>query len=73
MRLTAEQQKVLLTKYGVYGNEACDRRHKILDEVRWTRKDMSETYCSRTCRDVRRKQTGGGGLHDSAAFVKGKP
>jgi hypothetical protein len=48
VRLTAEQQKVLLTEYGVYANEACDPRHKILPEVRWTRKDMPETYCSRT-------------------------
>jgi len=51
MRLTAEQQKVLLAKYGICANEACDRCHKILAEVRWTRKDMPETYCSRLCRD----------------------
>jgi hypothetical protein len=51
MRLTAEQQKALLAKYGICVNEACDRCHKILDEVRWTRKHMPETYCSQVCRD----------------------
>jgi hypothetical protein len=70
MRLTAEQQKVLLAKYSICVNEACDRRHKILPEVRWTRKDMPETYRSRTWAAGRGKQTGGEGLH--LAFVKGK-
>jgi hypothetical protein len=51
MRITAEQQKILLAKCGICVNESCDRCHKILAHVRWTRKDMPETYCSRLCRD----------------------
>lgn len=51
MRLTAEQQKILRAKYGICLNEACDRCGRLLAEVRYTRKDQPETYCSRLCRD----------------------
>jgi hypothetical protein len=51
MRLTAEQQARLLAGHGVLANEACDKCDKVLAEVRYTRKDMPETYCSRLCRD----------------------
>jgi hypothetical protein len=51
MRLSAEQQAKVFAKHGVCANEACDRCTKVLSEVRYTRKDMPETYCSRLCRD----------------------
>lgn len=51
MRLTAEQQARLFAEYGVCADEACDRCGKVLAEVRWTRKDGPETYCSKLCRD----------------------
>src|SRR5260370_26337474 len=51
MRLTAEQQARALAVHGVCANEACDKCGKVLAEVRCTRKDMPETYCSRLCRD----------------------
>jgi hypothetical protein len=51
MRLTVELQVKALEKYRVCVNEACDRCGKALAEVRWTRIDMPETYCSRLCRD----------------------
>jgi hypothetical protein len=51
MRLTAEQQAKVLAGYGVWVKEACDRCTKLLAEVRWTRKDLPETYCSQFCRD----------------------
>jgi hypothetical protein len=51
MRLTAEQRARVFTEHGVCANEACDRCRKVLAEVSWTRKNMSEAYCSRLCRD----------------------
>src|SRR5712672_3610967 len=51
MRLSAEQQVRLLAEHGACANEACDKCGKVLAEIRWTRKDMPETYCSRFCRD----------------------
>ena len=51
MRLTAEQQARVFTEHGVCANEACDKCRKVLAEIRWTRKDMPEVYCSRLCRD----------------------
>ena len=51
VRLNAEQQKKAFEKYGVWLNEACDKCGKLLAEVRYTRKDRPETYCSRLCRD----------------------
>jgi hypothetical protein len=51
MRLTAEQQAKVFAEHGVCANEACDRCTKVLAEVRYTRKDMPETYCSQLCRD----------------------
>ena len=51
MRLTAEQQATIIAVYGVYANEACDKCGKVLAEVRWTRRDMPETYCSQLCRN----------------------
>jgi hypothetical protein len=51
MRLTTEQQARVLVEYGACANEACDKCGKVLAEVRWTRRDMPETYCSQLCRD----------------------
>src|SRR5258707_3135953 len=51
MRLTVEQQAKVLAKHGVWVKEACDRCTKLLAEVRWTRKDLPEAYCSQLCRD----------------------
>ena len=51
MRLTAEQQAAVFAAYDIWVNEACDRCTRFLAEVRWTREDMPETYCSRLCRD----------------------
>src|SRR6267154_907625 len=42
---------MLLARYGICPNEACDKCGKMLGEVRWTRKDMPETFCSQFCRD----------------------
>lgn len=51
MRLTAKQQARCFAEHGVCANEACDKCGKVLAEVRWTRRDMPETYCSQLCRD----------------------
>jgi hypothetical protein len=51
MRLTAEQQARAFAVYGLCANQACDRCGKVLAEIRWTRRDKPETYCSRLCRD----------------------
>jgi hypothetical protein len=51
MRLTAEQQAAVFAAYDIWVNEACDRCTRLLAEVRWTRKDQEETYCSQLCRD----------------------
>jgi hypothetical protein len=51
MRLTVEQQAAVFAAYGIWVNEACDRCSRLLAEVRWTRKDQPETYCSQLCRD----------------------
>ncbi len=51
MRLTAEQQARCFAEHGVCANEACDKCGRVLAEVRWTRRDMPETYCSQLCRD----------------------
>ena len=72
MRLSAEQKARVIAVYGVYANAACDKCGKVLSDIRWTQKDMPETYCSRTCRDGRGKQTGSGGPSRLPAFVKGK-
>jgi hypothetical protein len=58
MRLTPEQQARAFAAYGVCANQACDRCGKVLAEVRWTRRDMPETYCSRLCRDGVQRQNG---------------
>jgi len=51
MRLTAEQQATGLGEHGVCANEACDKCGRVLAEVRWTRRDLPETFCSQLCRD----------------------
>jgi len=51
MKLTTDQQAGVFAKYSVRVNEACDRCGKVLAEVRWTWRDMPETYCSQLCRD----------------------
>lgn len=50
MRLTAELQARVSALYGICANEACDKCGNVLTEVRWTRKDRPETYCSELCR-----------------------
>ena len=39
MKLTEEQKKKLLDENGIAANEACDACGKILDSVRWTRRN----------------------------------
>ena len=51
MRLTAEQQAKVFAEHGVCADEACDSCTRVLAEVRFTRKDRPETYCSLLCRD----------------------
>ena len=51
MKLTAEQQTRAFETHGICADEACDKCGKVLAEVRYTRKEMPETYCSRLCRD----------------------
>ena len=51
LRLTGEQHTKAFALFGVCVYEVCDRCGKFLAEVRWTRKDRPETYCSRLCRD----------------------
>jgi hypothetical protein len=51
MRLTAEQKARIFVEYGVCADEACNKCGKVLAEVRWTRRDEPETYCSQLCRD----------------------
>jgi hypothetical protein len=51
VKLTAELQARAFALYGVWVNEACDKCGKLLAEIRYTRKDKPETYCSRLCRD----------------------
>jgi hypothetical protein len=58
MRLTAEQQARAFAAYGVCANQACDGCGKVLAEVRWTRRDLPETYCSRLCRDGIERRNG---------------
>jgi hypothetical protein len=41
MRLTADQQKVLLAKYGVCANDACDKCGKGLCEFRESRLNLA--------------------------------
>jgi len=53
MRLTAKQKAKIFAEHGVCVNEACDRCGRVLAEVRWTRKDRPETYCSQQCRENR--------------------
>jgi hypothetical protein len=51
MKLTVEQRERAFTTYGICADEACDKCGRVLAEVRWTRRDMPEAYCSQLCRD----------------------
>jgi hypothetical protein len=51
MQLSIEDSRALLSKFGIYATEACDRCGQILGPVRFTRAAESGAWCSRTCRD----------------------
>lgn len=51
MRLTEDQSRELLKKYGICANEVCDACGKILGHVRFTRKGQLGEWCARLCRD----------------------
>lgn len=51
MRLTVQQSRALLEKYGCYVTEACDKCGQILGPVRYTRQGQLGEWCSRQCRD----------------------
>src|SRR6266550_2745158 len=45
------QQAELKAKHGICVNEICNKCHKPLDHIRFTRKDQTGEWCSRVCRD----------------------
>jgi hypothetical protein len=51
MRLTPNQSRKLLSPFGVYVTEACDRCDHLLGAVRFTRRGDAGVWCSRECRD----------------------
>src|SRR5215467_8140027 len=51
MRLTTEQARQFLERYGCYLLEACDKCGQLLlGPVRYTRKNESGVWCSQECR-----------------------
>ena len=62
MRLSIQQIRELLERYGCYVTEACDKCGQILDAVRFTLKEETGEWCSRECRgDTPRQRTRKGG------------
>lgn len=51
MKLTAKESYALLTKYGCYVTEVCDKCHRLLGPVRFSRHGRGGQWCSRECRD----------------------
>jgi hypothetical protein len=50
MRLTPNQSRELLSRFGAYVTEACDRCGQLLSAVRFTRRGDAGVWCSRECR-----------------------
>lgn len=50
MRLTGNQSRQVLSRFGVYVTEACDRCSQLLGPVRFTRRGDTGTWCSGECR-----------------------
>ena len=51
MRLSIQQSRELLERYGVFANSVCDRCGLILGPLRFTRRGEPGEWCSRKCRD----------------------
>jgi hypothetical protein len=51
MRLTEEQSRALLERYGAFVTELCDKCGKILGSIRFTRYGRTGEWCSKRCRD----------------------
>ena len=51
MRLSVEQSRALLEKYGCYVTEACDKCGRVLGAVRFSRHYDCGVWCSRVCRN----------------------
>jgi hypothetical protein len=51
MKLTAALQAEIKSVYELCVNGVCDACHKLLDHIRYTRKDQPGEWCSRVCRD----------------------
>lgn len=51
MKLSSEQQAEIKATHGVCANEACDTCKRLLDHIRYIRKDQPGEWCSRVCRD----------------------
>jgi hypothetical protein len=51
MRLSEEQSRALLAKYGAYVTEVCDKCGKILGPIRFTQYGQTGEWCSKRCRD----------------------
>jgi hypothetical protein len=50
-RLTEEQSRALLERYGAFVTDVCDKCGKILGPVRFTRCGQAGEWCSKACRD----------------------
>jgi hypothetical protein len=51
MRLKREQCEKLLSEFGIWVTDACDKCGQLLGSVGWTRKDEPWEWCSKSCRD----------------------
>ena len=64
MLLAIQKSYELLTNYGFFAREICDKCGIVLGAVRFTRHNASEGYCSRECR---------GDAHRSSTHRQGRP
>ena len=51
MRLSESQSRALLSKYGIFATEVCDKCTRVLGPMRFTRHDQTGEWCSKRCRD----------------------
>jgi hypothetical protein len=58
MRLTEEQSRALLERYGAFVTELCDKCGKILGSIRFTRYGRTGEWCSKRCRDGLERKPG---------------
>jgi hypothetical protein len=49
MKLSTDQKRRLLATDGICADECCDACARVLDWLRFTRKDQSGEWCSREC------------------------